>query len=93
MREIQKLEGGTLYEYLSVSDPCGAFAVRCDRHPDYYARVETDLPDFGLSVQTLMRIVYDAAVETLARCPTCVEEKKPKPMCSQEEHDACGCQP
>jgi hypothetical protein len=81
MREVQKLKGGTLYEYLSASDPFGSFAVRCGRHPDYTAKVEVDLLAFGDS-QMLMRSVYDAAAETLARCPACVEEKKPKPMCS-----------
>jgi hypothetical protein len=88
MREIQKLEGGTLYQYLSASDPCGAFAVRCDRHPDYYARVDINQSAFW-DYQT----ICNEAAEILARCPACVEEKKPKPMCSQEEHDACGCQP
>jgi|HubBroStandDraft_2_1064218.scaffolds.fasta_scaffold86853_2 hypothetical protein len=91
MREIQKLEGGTLYQYLSASDPCGAFAVRCDRHPDYYAKVDISLSAL-YDYQTTLRSVYDAAAEALAQCPTCIEEKKPKPMCSQEEHDACGCQ-
>ena len=89
--KIEKILGGTIFHTLSAFNPAGSFWVRCDRHPEQYT-VKVDHNYFDIAGFDARGTILDQAIGLLAQCPTCVEEKKPKPMCAQEEHDACGCQ-
>ena len=91
IQETEKILGGTIFHTLSAFDRAGSFWVRCDRHPKQYT-VEVKHNYFEIDGFDAKGRIFDQAVKLLTQCPLCVEEKKPKPMCAQEEHDACGCQ-
>ena len=90
IQETEKIPGGTVFHCLSAIDPAGSFWVRCERHPDYTVQVRHNY--FEIKGFDAKGTIFDQAVELLAQCPACVEEKKSKSMCAQEEHDACGCE-
>jgi hypothetical protein len=89
----QHIPGGTVFHNISPSDPGGSFAVKCDRH-NHVMAISHNYFDVGYASKGTL---YDLALETLAKCPSCVseiayEEQRNKKQCPQEEHDACGCE-